>query len=725
MTSLQSKYIRCINYLFMKKTIIALSSLSLFVACVQEKSGQVVISVKYPQTKKVNQVDDYFGTKVEDPYRWLEDDNSAETKAWVDEENKVTFSYLDKIPFRDRVKKRLTQLWNYEKLSPPEKKAGMYFSFYNNGLQNQAVLCMQKNVTDARVELLDPNKLSADGTVSFSGWDVSKDGKYLAYGISKAGSDWVELHVLEISTKKELSDKIEWVKFSNISWYKNGFYYSRYDTPETGKALTKKNTGHKVYYHELGTLQDADKLVFADEAHPDRNFSATVTDDEKYLILSGSESTSGNSLWVKEIKDPVNSWHKLVDNFGNDYNVIHNSGSNFYVLTNYKASNQRLLKINVSNAEETYWQEIIPQQKDLLEGVHYADRKFIASFMHDVASRMNIYDTLGILLNEVNLEGLCKVEGLSTADNDSMVFYTRATFTAPPSVYAYNIKENRNQVFFKPKTDFKSEEYETKQVFFPSKDGTRIPMFITCKKGIKQDGNNPCFVFGYGGFNIFYAPEYRTDRALFLEAGGIYCVPGIRGGGDYGEDWHKAGTKCQKQHVFDDFIAACDYLVAEKYTSHEKLAIHGRSNGGLLIGAIMTERPDIAKVCIPTVGVLDMLRFHLFTIGRSWSIDYGCSENKDEFACLYKYSPLHNIKKTNDPATLILTGDHDDRVVPAHSFKFAATLQANQTGNEPVIIRIDKNAGHGSGKPTAKQIDEFGDMWSFVFYNLGVNTLPW
>ncbi len=705
--------------------MITLSALSLLSACSGPKTEKETIVLKYPQTKKVNQTDDYFGTKVSDPYRWLEDDNSAETKAWVDEENKVTFSYLGKIPFRERVKKRLTKLWNYEKLSAPVRKAGMYFSFYNNGLQNQAVLCMQKTHTDARIELLDPNKLSADGTVSFSGWDVSKDGKYLAYGISKAGSDWVEINVLEIASKKQLADKIEWVKFSGISWYKNGFYYSRYDAPESGKSLTKQNTGHKVYYHEVGTAQSADKLIFADEAHPDRNFAANVTDDEKYLILSGSESTSGNSLWIKEIKEEGNKWYKPVDNFENDYNVVHNNGSSFYVQTNYKASNQRLVKIDLANIEEKYWQEIIPQQKDLLETVHYAGRRFMACFMHDVTSRMNVYDTAGILMNEVNLDGLCKIDDLSTSDNDNLAFYLRATFTAPPAVYVYNIQENATQLFFKPKTDFKSEEYETKQVFFTSKDGTKVPMFITSKKGIELNGNNPCFVFGYGGFNLYYAPEYRTDRALFLEAGGIYCVPGIRGGGDYGEDWHKAGTKCKKQNVFDDFMAACDYLVTEKYTSHEKLAIHGRSNGGLLIGAVMTERPDIAKVCIPTVGVLDMLRFHLFTIGRAWCVDYGCSDNKAEFACLYKYSPLHHVKKTNYPATLILTGDHDDRVVPAHSFKFAAALQEYQTGNEPVIIRIDKNAGHGAGKPTAKQIDEFGDMWSFVFYNLGVDKLPW
>ena len=663
----------------MKQTLLIFSTLALAFSCMQEKKTGSSIELNYPKTKKVQQTDNYFGVQVSDPYRWLEDDHSEETKAWVNEENKLTYSYLDKIPFREQLKKRLTQLWNYEKLSAPVKKAGLYFSFYNNGLQNQPVLCMQRKLSAPRIELLDPNKLSADGTQSLTAWDVSKNGKYLAYEIAKAGSDWVEIHVLDITTRKALPDTISWVKFSGISWYKNGFYYSRYDAPESKQVLTKENTGHKVYYHVIGTNQSEDRLIFADEKHPNREFSAQVSADEKYLILFSSESTSGNAIRIRAT-DEKTPWQILVDNFEQEYNLVHNSGAAFYFLTNYKASNQRLIKIDLRNPEEKYWQEIIPQQKDLLESVHYANRKFIGSFIHDVASRMNVYDTNGILLREVNLGGLCKVDGLSTSETDSLAFFNLATFTAPPQVYAYNVNENRLTLFFKPKTDFKSDDYETKQVFFSSQDGTRVPMFITAKKGIKQDGNNPCFVFGYGGFNAFYAPEYRTDRALFLEAGGIYCVPGIRGGGEYGEDWHKAGTKCQKQHVFDDFIAACDYLVKENYTTHAKLAIHGRSNGGLLIGAVMTQRPDIAKVCIPTVGVLDMLRFHLFTIGRAWTVDYGCAEVKEEFTCLYKYSPLHNIKSTQYPATLILTGDHDDRVVPAHSFKFAATLQENQSG---------------------------------------------
>jgi len=675
----------------------------------------------YPKTTKGPTVDNYFGTRVEDPYRWLEDDNSAETRAWVDEENKVTFDYMAKVPFREKVKDRLTQIWNFEKLSVPYKKAGMYFSFYNNGLQNQSVLYVQKSLSEPRTELLDPNKLSAEGTASLSGWAVSKDGKYMAYGISKAGSDWVEIHVMEIATKKVLDDKVEWVKFSGMSWYKNGFYYSRYDAPEDGKALTTKNKNHKVYYHLVGSPQSADKLIFSDSEHPDRNFGADVTEDEEYLVLTGSESTSGNSMWIKKAADwEGKDWQKFVNGFDSDFHFVGNDGPSFYVLTNNKASNQRLLWFRFGKTEEKDWFTLIMEQKDLLESVQMCSDKFIVKYLHDATSRMYVYDKGGKQLNEIKLDGVCKVEGVNASKEDSVAFYACYTYVAPPVIYSYDIKKNKSQFFFKPKIDFKSENYETRQVFFTSKDGTKIPMFITNKKGMKQDGSNPCFVYAYGGFNISLAPEFRIDRAVFLEAGGIYCVPNLRGGGEYGDAWHKAGTKCQKQNVFDDFIGACEYLVKEKYTTKDKIAIHGRSNGGLLIGAVMTERPDIAKVALPTVGVLDMLRFHVFTIGRAWCVDYGCSENKEEFDCLYKYSPLHNVKKVNYPATMVLTGDHDDRVVPAHSFKFAATLQENQAGQEPILIRIDKNAGHGAGKPIAKQIEENADLWSFVFYKLGM-----
>jgi prolyl oligopeptidase len=672
----------------------------------------------YPKAKKLSQADDYFGTRVQDPYRWLEDDNSEETKAWVDAENKVTFDYLAKIPFREKVKSRLTQIWNYEKLSAPYKKAGLYFSFYNNGLQNQSVLCVQKNLSDARTELLDPNKLSSEGTASLSGWAVSKDGKYLAYGLSKAGSDWVEIHVMEIESRKQLDDKIEWVKFSGIAWFKNGFFYSRYDAPEAGKELTKKNTGHKVFYHAVGTQQAADKLVYEDKAHPERLFTAGVTEDEAFLTLSGSESTSGNNLWIKSLA--AGDWVKIVDDFTSDLHVIGNRGDRFYILTNREAPKKKLLSVDLKNPATAAWQTLIAEKSDLLESVEECDHKLMVKYLRDATSRLYLYDTLGKMLNEIKLNGLCKIDAVNADKDDKEVFYAAYTYTAPPVIYRYDAGLNQSTVFFKPKIDFKSEDYETKQVFYTSKDGTKVPMFITSKKGIRLDSSNPTFVYGYGGFDIALTPEFRIDRALFLEAGGVYCVANLRGGGEYGEDWHKNGTKCSKQNVFDDFIAACEYLVKEKYTTHDKIAIHGRSNGGLLIGSVMTQRPDIAKVALPTVGVLDMLRFHLFTIGRAWCVDYGCSENKEEFSCLYKYSPLHNVKKTAYPATMVLTGDHDDRVVPAHSFKFGATLQENQTGKEPILIRIDKNAGHGSGKPTSKQIEEFADMWSFVFYKLGM-----
>lgn len=676
-------------------------------------------TLPYPNTKKVEQIDDYFGTKVVDPYRWLEDDNSAETKAWVDEENKVTFDYLSKIPFRGKVKDRLTQLWNFEKLGTPYKKAGMYFTFYNNGLQNQSVLYVQKNLSDPRTELLDPNKLSTEGTAALSGWAVSKDGKYLAYGVSRAGSDWVEIHVMEIESKKQLDDKVEWVKFSGISWYKNGFYYSRYDAPEEGKALTKKNVNHKIYYHQVGTTQSADKLIFADAEHPDRNFSADVTDDEAYLILEGSESTYGNTLWIKPITDNA-PWVKIIDDFTSSSNVAGNIGNNFYVHTDRNAPKKKLLKINLAKPEKEVWQVIIPEKTDLLESVHQCGGKLLVNYLQDVKSKLFMYDTTGRQISEIKLSGICKVDAITADNKETEAFYASYTFTAPPVVFRYDAVKNEALQYFKPKFDFNSDNYETKQVFFTSKDGTKVPMFITAKKGIKQDGKNPCFIYAYGGFNISLTPNLRIPTALFLEAGGIYCVANLRGGGEYGEEWHVKGTKCQKQNVFDDFMAACDYMVKEKYTSHDKIAIHGGSNGGLLIGAVITQRPDIAKVALPAVGVLDMLRFHLFTIGRAWSVDYGNSENKEEFACLYKYSPLHNVKKVSYPATMVLTGDHDDRVVPAHSFKFAATLQENQIGKEPVLIRIDKNAGHGAGKPTAKQIEEAADTWSFVFYKLGV-----
>jgi prolyl oligopeptidase len=675
----------------------------------------------YPETKTLNQIDDYHGIKVQDPYRWLENDNSQETKEWVDSQNKTTNQYLTQITYREKVKGRLTELWNYDKMNSLFKKGKLFFSFRNNGLQNQSVFYSQTSLLDNPVVVLDPNSLSTDGTTSLSGIAISKDGTYLAYGISKAGSDWVEIHVKNILTKEDLKDVIKWVKFSDISWKGNGFYYSRYNEPSNEKAFTQKNEFHKVYYHELGKSQSEDILVYEDNQHPDRNFSAQVTHDENYLVIYGSESTSGQNMLIKDLSSPQNSFIPIINNFDNEYAVMENIGNQFYVYTNYKAPKYKLVKVSLNNPSQDNWEDVLAEKEDLLEGVSFCGNKIISNYLKNVSSKLFLHTIFGKVEKEISLPGICKVNGVYSSREDYFALYSIVSFTTPEETYFYDVRVNTSKRIFKPNTPFNSNAYETKQVYYKSKDGTKISMFITHKKGIELNGNNPCFVFGYGGFNISYTPEFRIDRAVFLEAGGIYCVPNLRGGGEYGEEWHLNGTKCKKQNVFDDFIAACDYLVENKYTSHEKLAIHGRSNGGLLIGAVMTQRPDIAKVAIPTVGVLDMLRFHLFTIGRAWSVDYGNSESKEEFECLYKYSPLHNLKKANYPATLILTGDHDDRVVPAHSFKFAASLQKANSGTNPTLIRVDVNAGHGSGKPTDKQIAEFADMWSFVFFNLGMN----
>ena len=679
---------------------------------------KVTAQLNYPKTKTVTQTDDYFGTKVDDPYRWLENDRSDETKAWVKEQNQLTFSYFEKIPFRNKIKERLTQLWNFEKMSTPFKKGDNIFCFYNDGLKNQPVMMIQKSLLDKKQVFLDMNTYSADGTASLSGFSFSGDNKFMAFGVSRSGSDWVEIHVIEVTTKKELSDKIEWVKFSDISWQGNGFYYSRYDAP--GKdAFTQKNQFHKIYYHKVGTEQSRDQLVYQDTKHGERNFSASLTEDERFMFVYGSESTSGQNLMMKDLVNG-SDWIKLADNFENEYSVVDNVGDEIYIRTNWKAPNYRLMKFNVSKPQQENWTEVIPEKQDVLEGVYFMGNQLVSKYLHDVSSKLFVNELDGKQVKEIKLSGLCTISGWNSSKKEKNAFYSIVSFTTPDNVYFYDGNVGTSKRIFFPFISFKSDEYETKQIFYTSKDGTKIPMFITHKKGIELNGKNPCFLFGYGGFQSHYAPEFRIDRTVFMEAGGIYCVANIRGGDEYGEKWHQAGIKCNKQNVFDDFVAAAEYLVKEKYTSTEKLAIHGRSNGGLLIGAVMTQRPNIAKVCIPTVGVLDMLRYHLFTIGRAWSVDYGLSEDKTEFDCLFKYSPLHNVKKAEYPATLVTTADHDDRVVPAHSFKFISALQSKQQGTNPTLIRIDVNAGHGSGKPTSKQIEEFTDIWSFVFYNLGM-----
>jgi prolyl oligopeptidase len=677
----------------------------------------------YPKTEKEGVKDTYFGKVIADPYRWLEDDRSKRTEDWVVEQNLVTEAYLSWISYRDKIKKRLSKLWNFNKQSAPFKKGDNFFCYKNSGLQNQSVLYMAKSY-DAKTEdwqvLLDPNTLSSEGTTALNGISISNDHKTLAYSVSNAGSDWAEIRFKDIATKQDLPDVIKWVKFSGMSWRGNGIYYSRYDEP-TGSALSQKNTGHKLFYHKLGDDQSKDELIYKDDNHPNYNFSAQVSHDEKFLIVSTSETTSGEKLMIKDLTIANSSFAELAKDFSADYSIIDNIDHTFYLLTNKGAPKYKLVSFTFKDGKIGPMQNIIPQAKDLLEGVRLCNKQIIANYLKDATSKLFVYGLDGKLNKEIQLPGLCKLSSYNSDKHQDFATYSIIQYIAPEQSYYLDANTWESKLIFKPNIDFKSEDYITEQHFYKSKDGTMVPMFITHKKGLVMTEETPAFVYGYGGFNISLGPEFRIDRAMILEAGGIYCVPNLRGGGEYGEDWHKAGTKCKKQNVFNDFIAACEYLVAKKMTSHKKIAIHGRSNGGLLIGAVMTQRPDICKVALPTVGVLDMLRFHLFTIGRAWTVDYGCSENKAEFECLLKYSPLHNVKPVAYPATLILTGDHDDRVVPAHSFKFAATLQEFNKNDNPSLIRIDVNAGHGAGKPTAKLIQESADMWSFTFYNLGLS----
>lgn len=701
------------------KLLLPLFATMAFVACSSENSSNQ--KYHYPYARKVDTVDTYFGTKVPDPYRWLEDDNSDSTKKWVDAENKVTQDYLSKITFRDKIRDRLRQIWNFEKMSAPYSKGKRYFYSKNDGMQNQSVLYYKEGLNGEGKMLLDPNTLSPDGTTSLQGWEISHDGKYMQYGMSKAGSDWEEFYVMEIASGKNIEDHLKWIKFSGASWEGNGFYYGRYDAPK-GSELSSTNENQKLYFHKLGDTQEKDKLIYKDDAHPNRMFGSQVTEDQNWLILYSSEFTSGNGVMVKDLKAPNSEFKTIVDltEKSDDYGILDIVGRKMIIRTNHHAPNFKLVEVDFDHPEEANWKTIIPETKSMLEGVSLAGDKYIANYLVDVKSQLLIFDKQGNKEGNLPMDKMVSVGELSSDRNDSLVFFSVATFTGPTSIFKYNLHTKLTSLYFKPNLDFKTDDYETEQVFYPSKDGTKIPMFITHKKGIKLDSNNPCFIFGYGGFTSHYSPEFKIDRAVFLEAGGIYCVANIRGGDEYGETWHQGGIKCNKQNVFDDFIAAAEYMITQKYTCKEKLACQGRSNGGLLIGACETQRPDLYKVCIPMVGVMDMLRYDKFTIGRAWSSDYGLSENQNEFNCLFKYSPLHNIKETNYPATLITTGDHDDRVVPAHSFKFAATMQEKQQGDNPILIRIDKNAGHGSGKPTAKQIEEHADIWAFVFYNLGM-----
>lgn len=684
-------------------------------------SGQ---AVNYPKTVKVDSVDTYFGVQVKEPYRWLEDDKSPQTEAWVKAQNAVTYAYLDKIPFREGLRKRLTELTNYPKYGSPTKKNGVYYFYKNDGLQNQSVLYSQASLTAQPEVLLDPNTLSKDGTVALSSIAFSNDGKFLAYSIARAGSDWNEIYVMDLATKKLLADHIQWVKFSGISWQGDGFYYSAYDTPLPGKELSKINEYHKVFYHKVGDSQKDDKIIFQNKDFPLRNVGAGVTEDEKFLVISETESTSGNTFQIKDLTKPDAPLISLVSDFESDYNVVDDFNGKLYVLTNWKAPKQRLMEIDPENPQRENWKEIIPETNDVLEGVSLIGGKFLAVYMKDAANHAYAFDISGKKLYEVATPTLGTLGGFSGEKDENEAFYTFTSYTFPPTIYRFDVAGNKSEVFRKSEVKFNPEEYVSEQVFYTSKDGTRVPMSITYKKGMKRDGKNPLMLYGYGGFNISLNPSFSISRVPFLENGGIYVVANLRGGGEYGEEWHKAGTKLQKQNVFDDFIAAAEYLIKEKYTSSAKLAIDGGSNGGLLIGATMTQRPDLMAVAIPEVGVLDMLRYHKFTIGWAWATDYGTSaDSKEMFEYLKGYSPLHNLHKgTKYPATMVMTGDHDDRVVPAHSFKFAATLQEANDGKNPTLIRIDTNAGHGAGKPVGKLIDAQADMWAFVMKNLGMNV---
>ncbi len=679
-------------------------------------------TLKYPLTKKVDTIDNYFGTKVPDPYRWLEDDKSAETTAWVKEENTLTNDYLAKIPFRNAIKERLTKIWNYPKYGVPFKGGKHYFFYKNDGMQSQSVLYIKDSLKGTPRVFLDPNKLSTDGTVSLSEIAVSHNGKYFAYMTSSGGSDWNKAFVMDVETGQMYADQIQWIKFSGIAWQGDGFYYSRFDQPKAGMELSQHNQNHKVYYHKIGTLQASDKLIYENKNFPDRSYDAETTEDENFLIISESESTSGNGLYYINLKSGDNNFKQLVKGFDFDYSVIDDIDGKLLVMTNDSAPKYKLVLIDPVNPEKSKWKTIIPGKNEVLKSAAVIGGKIIAEYIKDASSKAYIYTYEGKEVSEINLPGIGTAGDFSGKKGDNIAFYSYTSFTFPSTIYKFDVNANTSEVYYTSDIDFKPENYETKQVFYTSKDGTKIPMFLVYKKGLVLNGQNPTLLYGYGGFNISLTPGFSISRLIFLENGGVYAMANLRGGGEYGEDWHNAGTILKKQNVFDDFIAAAEYLIKEKYTSSEKLAIQGGSNGGLLIGACMTQRPELFKVAVPQVGVMDMLRYQKFTIGKSWSSDYGSSDDPTQFKYIYKYSPLHNIKQgVKYPATLVMTADHDDRVVPAHSFKFIATLQEKQSGSNPVLVRIDTMAGHGAGKPTAKTIEEVTDMWSFIMYNLGMN----
>jgi prolyl oligopeptidase len=681
--------------------------------------------INYPTTAKVDQTDDYFGTKIADPYRWLENDTAKNTEAWVKEQNKVTSDYFSKIPFRAKLHQRMTELWNYPKYGAPQKE-GEWFTFYkNDGLQNQAVLYVQKGLSGTPEVLIDPNKLSTDGTVALQATSFSKKQKYFSYSVSASGSDWQEIYIMDFASKKLLNEKLDYVKFTGMSWAgEDGFYYSGYDKPKDEKTkFSAKTEFQKIFYHKIGTPQSADKLIYEDKEHPLRYVGGGLTEDERFLVLGIAEGTDGSEIKVRDLQDKNSKgFITIVPGFATNANVVDNIGDKLLLQTNSGAPNFKIVLLDPKNPAEVNWKTIVPEQQQPLEGVGTGGGKIFTSYLKDATTLVSQYTIDGKLEHNITLPGVGTASGFGCKKEDDFFFYSFTSFTYPTTIFKYDIKTGRSELFKKSEVKFDPAAYETKQIFYSSKDGSKVPMFITHKKGLKLDGNNPTLLYAYGGFNVNITPSFSVAAMPFLEAGGVYCVANLRGGGEYGESWHKAGMLDKKQNVFDDFIAGAEWLIKEKYTSSEKLAIRGGSNGGLLIGACMAQRPELFKVALPQVGVLDMLRYHKFTVGWGWAVEYGSSDKKDQFDYLVKYSPLHNLKKgTCYPATLITTADHDDRVVPAHSFKFAATLQEAQGCDNPTLIRIESKAGHGAGKPTSKTIDEATDIWSFVLYNMGVS----
>ncbi|MCD2421188.1 prolyl oligopeptidase family serine peptidase [Niabella pedocola] len=684
---------------------------------------KTMAQLQYPVTQKEAVTDDYFGTKVTDPYRWLEDDNSAATKAWVQAQNKVTDAYLSGIPYREKIKSRLESLWNYPKFGAPFKKGPYYYFYKNDGLQNQAVLYRTRDLNGVPEVFIDPNTLSSEGIAALSGLSFTKDGTLCAYAVSKAGSDWSEIFVMNAATKTLLTDKINWTKFGGAAWKGNeGFYYSAYDEPDEKSKLSKKNEFQKVFYHRLGTSQKEDMLVYQDKEHPLRYFRVGLTEDQRFLILNVTEGTSGGELWYRDLSNTgQQDFSLLVKGFDTESSVIENKGGLLLVNTNYKAPNYRVVAIDPQQPARENWKTVIPEQREALQGVGTAGGHLFASYLKDASSKIIEYDFDGRKIRDIELPGIGTAGGFGADREDKTFYYTYSSFATPAAIYQYDIVSGASTLYRKTELRLKTDDLVTEQVFFKSKDGARVPMFLTYKKGLKKDGNNPVLLYGYGGFNIPMTPGFSVSNAFFVEQGGIYAVVNLRGGSEYGEAWHKAGMLLNKQNVFNDFIAATEFLIAEKYTNKNKTAVRGGSNGGLLVGAVMTQRPDLFKVAIPQVGVLDMLRFQKFTVGWGWTVEYGSADSATYFPYLYRYSPYHNLKKgVSYPATLITTGDHDDRVVPAHSFKFAARLQEYHKGPNPVLIRIETNAGHGAGKPTNKVIEEAADIWAFTMYNLGM-----